>query len=1306
MPVPSPSGAALSRRLTFNPTVMNIYCRILLMASIAMLCAASLLPAQEAPAIEFSLVGKWRQLEHREVRRDDGPQASLNGPRGIHDGAIPSYDHDDPLSRMNLRALQEFERGEKKLADTLFRTVKDTLKQHSGSRSNPDVAIALTNWGLCKYERSDFKDAMRLLRDACAVWQRYSNGAPNPDYAGSIANLGELYFVLSSRRPDLGAWLLDSAALLLDRAIAIYGELDTASVRPQLAGCLLSKGILRESIGDHAGASICFDQVLALWRRGDPGVVAGDLHLAEVLRTISSATAYHGDRIGAESLLAESVRIRQIHYQGRDHPDVALALGDLARFHAGLGDLAGADSIYSIAVAMARRLHAGDPDSMLADLLGDQGDVRLRDGDLVGALHQLRESVGLYERLCERHEDLRVELARNRLRLGSALVRAEDYASAEGPLTDAWHFYQEEYLSINRPEHAAALKGLGLVFNYTGAYHHAGVDLSVATRMFRDLFQRRNDPGLASCLADVGNVYRERGWYVRAESLLVASVDIHRCVTEGRADAGWARALGYLGKYYQDKGDTLLAKKYFDSSLAMRRLLYHGSNPHELVEGLRDVAAFSAEMGDTTAAETLLIEAMGLLGGRGRAADMELALTGSMLGRIYLMSGEYVTAASYVEDAYRIYTRVSNGHIHPELAHSIRDMAILRSYQGDRAAADSFFGAATAMYDTLFYKGFRIDPVEGLDVIGRFAERHGDRVRAHAAFDTLLIMLPRITRQMSLTDGEEGQINLQKRLAAASRSLTSYFLRERSAEELFAASLWLKGRILSAVEWRNNVLRELDEGGRETADIRGEYVQAQRFLSSTRSALDSAELDLWLRQREQAVTLSRRLENELTRTSATLRRSLQRPTWKTIARELRATTRMVEYMRIPYVDERGAEDSIYYCAIVLGPRSQEPVLVRLCEERRLDTILHFQVFKDDQSSYIGKPERCVELYGLIWSPIDSLMKGVDSVYISPDGLLNRVAFAPLSDESGSMLLYRYQLRYLFSARDLVARGPVPLDAQPAAPSAAVFGGISYDVDPVRWRAAVASLGPAPPSELRGLEESPFPIPLNRETHAEGSLQPLGGTRAEAESTAATLSRHGYAVTPYMDEHATEEAFLRLASPTVLHAATHGYFFAPSGRAEDELLGMRAMGGIRMLEYADDPLLRSGLLLTGANYAWTLRPPVDGVADGIVSALDVAHMDLSRTSLVVLSACETGLGDLRSSEGVFGLKRAFRAAGAATVVMSLWKVPDGETQEMMALFYANWLDRGMRKADAFNAAQREMAQRSDPYFWAGFVLVGE
>ena len=113
-----------------------------------------------------------------------------------------------------------------------------------------------------------------------------------------------------------------------------------------------------------------------------------------------------------------------------------------------------------------------------------------------------------------------------------------------------------------------------------------------------------------------------------------------------------------------------------------------------------------------------------------------------------------------------------------------------------------------------------------------------------------------------------------------------------------------------------------------------------------------------------------------------------------------------------------------------------------------------------------------------------------------------------------------------------------------------------------------------------------------------------------------------------------------------------------------------------------------------------------MADGIVSAFDVAHMDLGRTSLVVLSACETGLGELRQGEGVFGMKRAFRAAGAATVVMSLWKVPDEATQRLMELFYTNWLDKRMAKADAFIAAQRTMAATDGPYYWAGFVLVGE
>ncbi|MCK6695632.1 MAG: CHAT domain-containing protein [Thermoanaerobaculia bacterium] len=136
------------------------------------------------------------------------------------------------------------------------------------------------------------------------------------------------------------------------------------------------------------------------------------------------------------------------------------------------------------------------------------------------------------------------------------------------------------------------------------------------------------------------------------------------------------------------------------------------------------------------------------------------------------------------------------------------------------------------------------------------------------------------------------------------------------------------------------------------------------------------------------------------------------------------------------------------------------------------------------------------------------------------------------------------------------------------------------------------------------------------------------------------------------------------------------------------------------------MIRSGLLLAGANHAWkTGRPLRPGMEDGILTAYEISQMNLRNTELVVLSACETGLGQIEGNEGVYGLQRAFKIAGAKYLLMSLWKVPDGPTQELMQAFYEQWLDQGKSIPDAFRAAQAQLrAKYPNPLFWAGFVLV--
>ena len=196
--------------------------------------------------------------------------------------------------------------------------------------------------------------------------------------------------------------------------------------------------------------------------------------------------------------------------------------------------------------------------------------------------------------------------------------------------------------------------------------------------------------------------------------------------------------------------------------------------------------------------------------------------------------------------------------------------------------------------------------------------------------------------------------------------------------------------------------------------------------------------------------------------------------------------------------------------------------------------------------------------------------------------------------------------------------------------------------------------------------------------------------------------------------ATEEAFKNVGktgiSPRVLHIATHGYFFPnPKSSTKNDAADP-------VFKTSDHPMIRSGLILAGGNQAWkTGKPFKPGMEDGILTAYEISQMNLSNTELVVLSACETGLGDIQGNEGVYGLQRAFKIAGAKNLIMSLWQVPDFQTQELMTAFYKKWLPAAaeakagktekMSIREAFRAAQKEMREKyQHPYFWAGFVLV--
>jgi CHAT domain-containing protein len=212
---------------------------------------------------------------------------------------------------------------------------------------------------------------------------------------------------------------------------------------------------------------------------------------------------------------------------------------------------------------------------------------------------------------------------------------------------------------------------------------------------------------------------------------------------------------------------------------------------------------------------------------------------------------------------------------------------------------------------------------------------------------------------------------------------------------------------------------------------------------------------------------------------------------------------------------------------------------------------------------------------------------------------------------------------------------------------------------------------------------------------------LSGTAEEVKNIKQLFDANKIKTRVFNQKIASEENLKALNgnSPQILHIATHAFFLPEADNRKKE------EGDVQLNTYtlAEDPLLRSGLILAGGNYAWDGNTPVEGVEDGIATAYEISQLDLSNTELVVLSACETALGDVKGSEGVFGLQRGFKMAGVKNMIISLWEVPDKETAELMSTFYSYRL-KGKSISEAFRQSQADVRKKYSPLYWAAFVLV--
>ncbi len=404
--------------------------------------------------------------------------------------------------------------------------------------------------------------------------------------------------------------------------------------------------------------------------------------------------------------------------------------------------------------------------------------------------------------------------------------------------------------------------------------------------------------------------------------------------------------------------------------------------------------------------------------------------------------------------------------------------------------------------------------------------------------------------------------------------------------------------------------------------------------------------------------------------------------WKDVYNELKDNEAAIEFINLCGVTPNSLDEPTPSLgALILRKDFSYPVFVNLGENSKVEDLYKY----DDGDSfgdfaYVGDVQK--QLYQIIWEPLLPYLKDITTVYYAPVGILQEINLDWIGMNSNEILTDKYDLYRLSSTYEICNKN------YRISKDVVLYGDIAYSIEG-------SPLNEAPESKYRSTSRSGF--------------LPLKGTQIELDSISEIFHSNKLRPDNYRRTIATEESFREFSgkSPKIIHIATHGFYYSDKAIAkEHQKRNFISFQGI----YPE--LYHSGLALAGAQDTWkndtgdiTKYIESDPNNDGILLSAEIAKLDLSKTDLVVLSACETALGKV-TSEGVYGLQRAFKLAGVNSIIMSLWKVDDDATQLLMTSFYKNYLN-GMSKREALLTAQKKVRATTgfeDPYYWAAFILL--
>jgi len=1106
-------------------------------------------------------------------------------------------------------------------------------------------------------------------------------GNRHPSYAESINDLAVLYHVMG--KFDQAEPLYNKAESIQAKAIGKHHP-DYGTTINNLAGLYQSKGnfekalshyqraliIRKTALGDkHIDYANSLDGLSSLYtemgqfRKAEPLFkevilikedVLDENHPDFALSLKNLAVFYHqyGKYDISERYLLRAVRIEE-RTIGRHHDHFAISLANLASLYKTQGNLQKAEELFVEAKLILYK-SLGDKHPHYASILGNLAGLYEERGDYKKAEPLYYETVEILEKtLGKQHSDYALAISN----LAVFYTHRGYYEKAQSLHNEALAI-REKVLGKNHAHYAASLQDLAVLFQAQGVYANAELlHLKAMPILAKALGDRH--PDYAKSLSDLAGLHEFQGNYSQAEPLFLKSKMVYE-EAYGKQHPTYATSLNNLGTLYYTQGDHIKAKQhYLEASNVMQISL--GRQHISYAQVLSNLGVLYLAQGDNIKAESLFQEVVVI---REKALGKQhpaYAASIAHLASLYKSQGEYKKAMRFYQEAKAVQEKVL-GKLHPDYSSTLNSMAILYEALKRFDQAELHYVEAKNIREKVLGKKHPSYALSLSNLAALYNDRQ-DLVKAIPLFiEALNILLYQIDRNFShLSEKERG-----KYFQTFDYNFEAFhsFVIDHAVDnpELLANDfdylLATKGLLFNSSEKiRDGVLSSND-----TAIVRlynewqgkGQYVNGLYRVPVQKRE----ERDVNLEEEEEKLNI---LEKELSARFENFARSrgTVKYTWQDVKDQLQLGEAAVEMVRFRY-HKKEWTDSVIYMALIVTPETEgHPELVVLPNGNKLEA--------DYLSAYrrkLKKAHKDTDSYRHYWTPLSEKLKGIKKVYFSADGVYHNISLAGLYNEGdGNYLADKLTIHRVSGTDQLLKevreRQPMNKAYLVGAPSFNKPGGIS---EAMEWAA-------------------------------------LPYTLEEVDTLEHILQEAGITTTVYTKDKATEEEVKNWDNPRVVHLATHAFFL------EDKAIKHAQMQSITGLDQSvlfQNPLLRSVMLL--ANAKGELYG--DGTS-GALSAKEVLNLKLDQTELVVLSACETGTGVIKNGEGIYGLQRAFLAAGVETVLASLWKVDDEVTKELMTAFYRNWLLEGLTKREAFIRARlRIKNEYGAPRYWAAFVMIGK